>query len=636
MTCRRTRSSRARSLIQYITVKMLSFNRLLIWVAFSIHTVLCTFNGPIFPAPFDLTSNDSLVAESWHNITARTSELLGTTSGVYGPLQNVTFSFGAFSIHDTKASELFQFHHTGPQTLNAANGTKSVDANSIYRVASITKVFTTYIGLLVLSKEQWQTPISHIFPELATSIQNATGGGAAVTDIYNTHWDQITPWMLASHLSGMPDSSPLPFGTTDLLFYAPPGKPLPETTLPDVNFWDPRIEPPCWSPLRLDACTPEEILAAIAWRDPAFQPVTQPDYADPGFIILGLVLQTLTGKSLQQLLDEHVMASVGINSTYYQYPGDQILDRCVITGSYDDWTHTAGQDNWGAGTGELKTSLSDLARVGVSVLNSTLLSPLQTREWLQPHSFTSNVSYAVGMPWEISRYVSPSTGKVTNIFAKSGQSDDATTFIVLLPDYGAGFCILATNTVPGSIQEASRHTPITLLTDEILQALIPALEAQAATEATANFIGTYVAPGDLNSSITIAHNTTAGAQPGLTTTKWIYNGTNLLNETLMGELFYIDRIILQQTIDSRDANTGAGQVAFRHNQKAPGIPPIPSEGTGVFAGAYLGDATEWIAEIGLIVYAGVGLDLLVFNTVEGGKAVSLEHPAFRVTLERQG
>ena len=97
-----------------------------------------------FPAPTDLSSEESLVAASWKNVTSILDEYLNgnqnSTSEAIASVKNTTFSFGMFSVHDSATSKSLQYHYTA-SNLNP-NGTSKVDGDTIYRVASVTKLFT--------------------------------------------------------------------------------------------------------------------------------------------------------------------------------------------------------------------------------------------------------------------------------------------------------------------------------------------------------------------------------------------------------------------------------------------------------------------------------------------------------------
>ncbi|KAJ8128621.1 hypothetical protein O1611_g5013 [Lasiodiplodia mahajangana] len=124
--------------------------------------------GPLNPAPVDLTSDTSSVRSQWENLTSTLEgHLNGTTrNAALSGLENVTFSLGLFSVNDPQAAYRLQFHHTGPDVRNSTFGVNKVDGNSIYRVASMTKVITVYSGLLLLKTRRSGSPhpVGHHHP----------------------------------------------------------------------------------------------------------------------------------------------------------------------------------------------------------------------------------------------------------------------------------------------------------------------------------------------------------------------------------------------------------------------------------------------------------------------------------------
>lgn len=152
-----------------------------------------------YPPPFDLSSNDSLVAATWQNFTQSLGAYLdeGKTKGPIAKalaavgVANMTFSAGIWSLHDPAANEL-QYHYASPETVNKENGTNQVDADSIYKVASVTKLVTVLAGLRSMTNQQWNTPLSEIYPVLAERMASESED-----PVLGIRWDQITPWSLA-------------------------------------------------------------------------------------------------------------------------------------------------------------------------------------------------------------------------------------------------------------------------------------------------------------------------------------------------------------------------------------------------------------------------------------------------------
>ncbi|KAL6812640.1 Aldehyde/histidinol dehydrogenase [Trichoderma camerunense] len=129
-------------------------------------------------------------------------------------ITNLTFSLGLFSLHDPAATKL-QYHYTAPEIASAPNGTHKVDANTIYRVASVTKVLTVLTGLLELNDSDWNRPLTEILSPLKEFAKKKNGDKDPV---YTVEWDKVTPNALAAQIAGVPrDGFP---DTSDLAFQA--------------------------------------------------------------------------------------------------------------------------------------------------------------------------------------------------------------------------------------------------------------------------------------------------------------------------------------------------------------------------------------------------------------------------------
>ena len=112
------------------------------------------FLGPRYIPPVDLTSSESVVAAAWKNVTSTIGKVL-EGNGTEG-LGDTTFSIGMFSLRDPSASKL-QFHHTSAE-IAASNGTHKVDADSIYKVASISKPDSPTIETLLTATKPRCSP----------------------------------------------------------------------------------------------------------------------------------------------------------------------------------------------------------------------------------------------------------------------------------------------------------------------------------------------------------------------------------------------------------------------------------------------------------------------------------------------
>jgi CubicO group peptidase (beta-lactamase class C family) len=133
----------------------------------------CPPTGPVLPPP-RLTSLET--------ITTSLQNALRELSNPANPSFNTSET--SFSVQVTTAeSAIFEFHHTAP--IRNSSGVSNVDGDSIYRVASISKLITTY-ALLLQDDVCTDDPITDHIPSL-------TGAGLE-------RYQNITLRMLASQL----------------------------------------------------------------------------------------------------------------------------------------------------------------------------------------------------------------------------------------------------------------------------------------------------------------------------------------------------------------------------------------------------------------------------------------------------
>lgn len=139
-------------------------------------------------------------------------------------------------------------------------------------------------------------------------------------------------------------------------------------------------------------------------------------------------------------------------------------------------------------SGGLYASNADLRTVGLSILNSELLSPAETAAWMKPLAGTGSLVEMVGAPWEIARLTIPvapgsERTRVSDLYMKIGGVGDYGTFLALSPDHGIGFTVQ----VAGSTAPTARFQ----VRDVVGEAFIPAAEFASLNNAKRNLEGTY-------------------------------------------------------------------------------------------------------------------------------------------------
>lgn len=174
---------------------MLSINTVLAFVLLSFASTQafqdCPFLGPVFPEPSQLSTSPRIKDAT---LALQTAIQDGINNGIIE--SNLTsFSVEIFSTHESDS--LFEFHHAAP-VLSNSTGTKTVDSKSIYRIGSISKLFTVYMFLMEAGDIHFHEPITKYVPELAGQSSKAVQDPVAAVD-----WDHITIGNLASQMGGI-------------------------------------------------------------------------------------------------------------------------------------------------------------------------------------------------------------------------------------------------------------------------------------------------------------------------------------------------------------------------------------------------------------------------------------------------
>jgi hypothetical protein len=214
------------------------------------------------------------------------------------------------------------------------------------------------------------------------------------------------------------------------------------------------------------------------------------------------------------------------------------------------------------------------------------------------------------------------------MYTKLGDSGSYSAYLVLLPDYDAGFVALAAGT------SARRGEALAAVADVVVDGLLPGLQAQAADEARRNFAGVYRADTSLNSSLTLSVDSSSTAPPGLVITSWVSNGTDALPWLAKVSGPGPFRLVPSVSVDKNAATSGMGrrQEAFR---LVTSVDAPPREGTrsGHFAGLKGILEADWVS-VDALTYTGVGVSLFVFEVGSDGRAEVVSPAAYRVMLSR--
>jgi CubicO group peptidase (beta-lactamase class C family) len=557
----------------------------------------CALLGPDVPAS-KVPSQTSAFKQAIRSLQDTISEVIKTGNTPYGTLDAsaTSFSIDIFSIHE--ATSPFTFHYNAPGLANSTDGLKVVDSDTIYRLGSISKLLTVYTFLIAVGDVSFNEPITKFIPELAAI--SARRAADHYDNLDTVDWEAVTVGALASQLGGIP-REPAGAARSDLLVQGllPPGITLPIVTpVPEAL-----TDADCMNDYNVP-CTRAAFIQNINYEHPGLATFSGPMYSNVAFGLLAIALEDMTETSFSHLFQSELVQSLGLNATYYS---NAPLARAIVPHN-DTAAGYSADALFGDPAASYYSSINDMRRLGISILNSTSLTPSQTRRWLKPHSFTANDKFAAGAPWEI--YKAPYVGKSTWIYSKGGDTGLYSGQFSLLPDYDMGFTVLAAGDDSSNMRN--------FLTDIVTAIAVPAMEKASKEEAASVYAGTYT-NAIANDTIKLV----LDDYPGLLISHWVVNGTDIVSS------FRATGIELRLNPSGLHSSDNKKQ-GFRMLQNE-----VISTNTTFVDGTVVQTCIDWLS-ISSIPYGGVALDEFAISlNKDSTRAAVVEARGFRGVYTRQ-
>ncbi|KAI9674562.1 MAG: hypothetical protein M1822_009057 [Bathelium mastoideum] len=574
----------------------------------SVNEYACPLLGPVFPTPQKI---DSSAFQGYaENFTGALEQALVTGQNSYGSWDNSTTSF-SISVWSTTSNEsLYEYHFEASQ-LQGAVSSGALNNDTIYRVGSVSKLFTVYTYLAAVGDKYLDEPITKYIPELAR-IDEETSRNSSANPIDNYRWSDITLRSIAAQLSGIVRD----YGLGDYAV-GPTNNTLFESWgLPSLNT----VSHPSCSPLTLGApsCTRNQFFEGLAGLHPVFTPYATPSYSNANFVLFAYALESILDNTpFSKIMQDKLLTPLDLSRSFYSLPSNSTPPRNSIVpfnSTISQFLQDGGSED---PAGSYYSTIKDMNALGRSILRSTLLPKPLTNHWLKPLTFTADLQGGVGMPYEIFRLEVPvaqssSATRMVDLYTKSGDVGLYSTFVGLDPDHGTGFTVL--------VAGASAGLERLYLAEMLKDTFVPAFELLAAKAAEAAYAGTYK-DASTNSSMTIS---TAADRPGLRVEAWTSRGVDMLADGISAIYTFrpTDKLELGlQPSGLRDEATG--RVSFRL------VPEDRAELNGTLFSCF-----TW-TEVDSAQYGGIGIDEFVFELGGNGTVKAVEPRAFRSRLTKQ-
>ncbi|SRR6266404_2397393 len=224
----------------------------------------------------------------------------------------------------------------------------AIDARTNFRLASVTKQFTAMAVMLMVheKKLKYETVLGEIFPE------------------FPEYGRKITVRQLLNHTSGLPDY---------------------EDLMETVE----KAKGPIWSPDK--QIQDAEVLELLEKESKGkFAPGTKWDYSNSGYVMLGIIVAKISGKSCGDFLREQIFVPLSMKNTIvFQKGKNEVANRAFGHSKEGESFRETDQSSTSAtqGDGGVYSNLEDLVRWDDALRNHTLLSAEEMKPALEVAKF---------------------------------------------------------------------------------------------------------------------------------------------------------------------------------------------------------------------------------------------------------
>ena len=128
---------------------------------------------------------------------------------------------------------------------------------------------------------------------------------------------------------------------------------------------------------RMQARTPDEVLARLAQGQPDFEPGARHRYSNAGYVLLGYIVEKVDGKPYQEALKERITSRIGLSDTYLGTGNTDPLKNEALSYRYlGTWKEAAEPDfSVPGGAGSILSTPTDMVAFIQALFDGKLISP---------------------------------------------------------------------------------------------------------------------------------------------------------------------------------------------------------------------------------------------------------------------
>jgi CubicO group peptidase (beta-lactamase class C family)/uncharacterized protein YneR len=270
-----------------------------------------------------------------------------------------------------------------------------IEPDMIFRLGSITKQFTA-VAILMLAEEgklSLQDEITRFLPD------------------YPTQGNKITVEHLLTHTSGIKSYTDLPE----------------------------------WLPLQRKDMSVSEIIDLAKDKPMEFAPGERWKYCNSGYILLGAIIEKVSGKTYADFLQERIFGPLGLKSTCYDSTS-RIIPRRIPgytkgNDGFENASYLSMSQPYAAGS--LASSVDNLAAWTESLLAGKLIKRETLEKAFTSYKLKDGLDTGYGYGWEISKY------EGHRLIEHGGGINGFLTYALFFPEDGVFVALLANSTIEG-------------------------------------------------------------------------------------------------------------------------------------------------------------------------------------------
>jgi D-alanyl-D-alanine carboxypeptidase len=219
------------------------------------------------------------------------------------------------------------------------------------------------------------------------------------------------------------------------------------------------------------ARTPQEMVDLIGRLEPRFQfePGTRWAYSNSNYALLGVVIERVSGQTLEAFFEEQLFRRAGLTATAIDDPGDVVQHRAQ--GYKKDKNAASGYANAGwisptvpGPAGGLRTTVDDLLHWSHALLSGQVLEPATVQRMVAPGKLRDGRTTKLGMPEDWQRGLDSDYGMgvfVTNTNVgrrlwHAGDIDGFSTWLAHYPEARVTIAVMQ-NSESADIDERALH-----------------------------------------------------------------------------------------------------------------------------------------------------------------------------------